>query len=88
MKLVMVRLPLMGLPSAGTKVEATDGDGWQLTDDEAIAASKSAIVLLHPKEATALLTGDDDRRFERPVRAIVTGPPRERRDTEEAGDQG
>ena len=85
MKLDMVRVPLMGLPSARTKVEATDGDGRPLTDDEAIAASRSEVVLLHPEEATALLTGDDGQRFERPVRAIVTGPPRERRDTEEAG---
>lgn len=45
-------------------------------------------MLLHPEEATALLTGDDGWRFERPVRAIVTGAPRERRDTEEAGDRG
>ena len=85
MKLDMVRLPLMGLPSAGTKVEATDGDGRPLSDDEAIAASRSEVVLLHPEEATALLTGEDGRRFERPVQAIVTGPPRERRNTDGAG---
>lgn len=88
MKLDMVRLPLRGLPSAGTRVEATDGDGPPVTDDAASAASKSEVVLLHPEDATALLTDDDGRRFERPVQAIVTGPPRERRDTEEAGDRG
>lgn len=77
MKLNMIRLPMMGLPSAETRVTATDGDGRPLSDGEGVRASRTEVVLQHPEEATALLTGEDGRRFERPVRAIVTGPLQE-----------
>ena len=76
MKLDMIRMPMTGLPSAGTKVTAKDGKGRPLSDNEAFAAGETDTVVLHPGEATALLTSAVGRRFERPVRAIVTGPPR------------
>ena len=75
MKLDMIRMPRTGLPSAGTRVTPTDNEGGPLSDTETVAAGETDFVVLYPDEATALLTSADGRRFERPVRAIVTGPP-------------
>ena len=84
MKLDMIRMPRTGLPSAGTRVTPTNSEGRGLSDTETIAAGETEVVVLYPDEATALLTSSDGRRFERPVRAIVTGPAEEHDDPKES----
>ena len=74
MKLDMVRLPHMGLPSAGTPVTVTDTRGRPITSAEAAKSDPEATIVLRPEEATALLTTANGTRFELPVREIVTGP--------------
>ena len=80
MKLDMIRMPMTGPPSAGTRVTPTNNEGRALSDRETVAARETEVVVLYPDEARALLTSADGRRFERPVRAIVTGPPQQHED--------
>ena len=75
MKLTIVRVPRMGLPSSGTPVTGVRACGSVLFSENDLAEERiddaEGPVLLHPEDAVAHLTLSDGRRIEREVIAIA-----------------